>query len=178
MTPVASSPAQPSTASSQGLSWQCLAFDQLSVTQLYAWLQLRTAVFVVEQACVFQDMDGADPACHHLLAWDAAGQLLAAARLVPAGLKYPQASIGRVVTSPAARGLALGHTLMARACDELQGLWGAQPIRIGAQAHLQSFYGRHGFVTDSPPYDEDGIAHVEMLRPADPPTPPGEPHDF
>lgn len=149
----------------QGLTWQCLAFEQLSVAQLYALLQLRSAVFVVEQTCVFQDMDGADTACHHLLAWGAEGQLWATARLVPAGLKYPEASIGRVATAPAARGLKLGHPLMARACAELTGLWGPQPIRIGAQAHLQHFYGRHGFNTASEPYLEDGIAHIEMLRP-------------
>lgn len=148
-----------------GPTWHCAAFDQLTVAQLYALLQLRAAVFVVEQACVFQDMDGADAACHHLLAWGADGQLLAAARLVPAGLKCAEASIGRVVTAPGARGLKLGHDLMARACHGLQTLWGPQPIRIGAQAHLQGFYARHGFVTDSAPYDEDGIAHVEMRRP-------------
>lgn len=170
----------------QALHWQCLPFDRLSVHSLYGILQLRAEVFVVEQACVFQDMDGADAACFHLLGTDAtvspglAGcvesadsaepmpprTLLAYARLVPAGLKYAEASIGRVVTSPAARGRALGHALMVQACLQLVSLWGTQPIRIGAQAHLQVFYGQHGFVTDSPPYLEDGIPHVEMLRPA------------
>ena len=178
--------AQTCTHPPQALHWQCLPFDRLNVHSLYAILQLRAEVFVVEQACVFQDMDGADAACHHLLGTDAAASpglagcvesadsadpmpprpLLAYARLVPAGLKYTEASIGRVVTSPAARGRALGHALMAQACRQLVSLWGPQPIRIGAQAHLQAFYGQHGFVTDSPPYMEDGIPHVEMLRPA------------
>lgn len=175
--------AQTSTRPPQALHWQCLPFERLNVHSLYAILQLRAEVFVVEQACVFQDMDGADAACYHLLGTDATAlpgltegvesadpvpprPLLAYARLVPAGLKYAEASIGRVVTSPAARGRALGHALMAQACRQLVGLWGPQPIRIGAQAHLQAFYGQHGFVTDSPPYMEDGIPHVEMLRPA------------
>lgn len=152
------------------LTWVCEPFERLTPQRLYALLQLRSAVFVVEQACVFQDLDGADTACHHLMALDPHGGVLAAVRLVPEGLKYAEASIGRVVTAPQARGLKLGHELMARACRELARLWGPQPIRIGAQAHLQSFYGHHGFVTDSEPYDEDGIAHVEMLRPAPEPS--------
>ena len=148
------------------VQWRCLPFEGLSLAELYAVLQLRSAVFVVEQSCVFQDMDGFDPACHHLMGHDASGQLLAYARLVPAGVAFAQASVGRVVTAPAGRGRALGHALMAKACTALNNLWGAQPIRIGAQAHLQGFYGRHGFVIDSAEYIEDGISHVEMLRPA------------
>lgn len=164
-----------------GLTWHCLPFSQLSVSQLYAALQLRAEVFVVEQTCAFQDLDGADADCHHLLGMgvplatsDAEGHanvpsqppLLAYARLVPAGLKYPEASVGRVVTSPAARGRALGHTLMAQAYQALLALWGPQAIRIGAQAHLQPFYAQHGFATASEPYLEDGIWHVEMFKPA------------
>ena len=164
-TPVAAqSPADKPVA--VDVSWRCLPFAGLGVAELYAVLQLRSAVFVVEQACVFQDMDGLDPVCHHLLGQDASGRLLAYARLVPAGVAFAEASVGRVITAPAARGTALGHRLMAQACTQLAQLWGAQPIRIGAQAHLQSFYGQHGFVTDSAEYMEDGIAHAEMLRPA------------
>lgn len=153
------------------VQWLCLPFDRLTTHQLYAALQLRAEVFVVEQRCAFQDLDGADAACHHLLGLGLgagldAPPLLAYARLVPAGLKYPEASIGRVLTSAAARGRALGHQLVAHACQQLHTLWGPQPIRIGAQAHLQAFYGQHGFVSASPPYLEDGIPHMEMLRPA------------
>lgn len=146
------------------LNWRCLPFHAMSVAELYAVLQLRAAVFVVEQQCVFQDMDGLDPECHHLLGRDAGGQLLAYARLVPRGLAFTEASVGRVVTAPAGRGRALGHALMAEAGTVLTNLWGPQPIRIGAQAHLEGFYGQHGFVTDSAEYMEDGIPHVEMLR--------------
>lgn len=148
--------------------FRCLPFGALSSHTLYALLRLRAQVFVVEQRCVFQDMDGADADCLHLLCEASDGRLLASARLVPAGLKYAESSIGRVVSDPAARPLKLGHTLMAEAVRQLLQLWGPQPIRIGAQAHLQHFYQRHGFVTASEPYDEDGIAHVEMLRPLAP----------
>ena len=151
-----------------GLRWRCLPFDALDVHTLYRLLRLRSEVFVVEQNCVFQDMDNADAACHHLLGEQTGGQgesrLLAYARLVPAGLKFPEASIGRVVTDPAGRAAGLGHALMQSALRELQALWGPQPIRIGAQAHLEAFYNRHGFVSDDKPYVEDGIPHLEMLR--------------
>lgn len=151
--------------SSSPLTWRCLPFDALHARTLYALLQLRTEVFVVEQTCVFQDMDGADAQCFHLLGESARG-LEAYARLVPAGLKYPEASIGRVVTLPAARGGGLGHALMSEAVRALVSLWGAQPIRIGAQAHLQAFYGQHGFAPAGPLYIEDGIDHIEMVRAA------------
>lgn len=157
-------------SSVSSVAFRCLPLGAMSPHTLYALLRLRAQVFVVEQRCVFQDMDGADADCLHVLAEGPQGQLLASARLVPAGLKYAEASIGRVVSDPAARHLKLGHVLMAQAVRTVCQLWGPQPIRIGAQAHLQHFYQRHGFVTVTAPYDEDGIAHVEMLRPIVPST--------
>jgi ElaA protein len=148
------------------LTWRCLPFDALHARTLYALLQLRTEVFVMEQDCVFQDMDGADAQCFHLLGESEDNTLVAYARLVPAGLKFTEASIGRVVTLPAARGGGLGHVLMREAVRALHGLWGVQPIRIGAQAHLQAFYRRHGFEPEGAIYIEDGIDHVEMVRAA------------
>jgi len=152
----------------QGLRWRCLPFADLGVADLYRVLQLRSAVFVVEQACVFQDMDGRDPACLHLLgAAPEAGEaidLLAYARLVPAGMAFPEASIGRVATAAQVRGTRAGHALMAEAIAQVQRLWGPQPIRIGAQAHLQAFYRQHGFEPDGDLYLEDGIDHIEMRR--------------
>lgn len=148
------------------LTWRCLPFDALHARTLYALLQLRTEVFVMEQTCIFQDMDGADPQCFHLLGEQADGMLTAYARLVPAGLKFTEASIGRVVTLPAARGGGLGHVLMREAVQALHGLWGLQPIRIGAQARLEAFYRQHGFEPASAIYIEDGIDHIEMIRAA------------
>jgi len=146
------------------LNWRCLPFDALHARTLYQLLQLRTEVFVMEQACIFQDMDGADPQCFHLLGERADGSLAAYVRLVPAGLKFTEASIGRVVTRPDARGGGLGHVLVREAVRALHGLWGEQPIRIGAQARLEGFYRQHGFERASDIYIEDGIDHIEMLR--------------
>ncbi|MGE0350441.1 GNAT family N-acetyltransferase [Hydrogenophaga sp.] len=145
------------------ITWRCLPFDALHARTLYALLQLRTQVFVMEQGCLFQDMDGADAQCFHLLGESAQG-LMAYARLVPAGLKFAEASIGRVITDARARGTGLGHVLVREAVQALHGLWGVQPIRIGAQARLQAFYRQHGFEPDGEIYLEDGIDHIEMVR--------------
>jgi ElaA protein len=131
-------------------------------------LRLRSEVFVVEQNCVFQDMDGLDDQAMHLLGTqmeEGAARLVAYVRCFPAGVTFAEASIGRVVTHPSARGSGLGHVLMAEAVRALQRQWGAQPIRIGAQAHLKDFYQHHGFADVGRPYVEDGIPHLEMVRP-------------
>jgi ElaA protein len=158
-----------SVVTTQRLRWRCRPFAALKAADLYRVLQLRSAVFVVEQACVFQDMDGLDPACLHLLGAapedSEGGDLLAYARLVPAGLAFPEASIGRVATSAQVRGTRAGHALMAEAIAQVQNLWGPQPLRIGAQAHLQGFYRQYGFEPQGDLYLEDGIEHIEMLRP-------------
>jgi len=150
------------------VQWKLATFDSLTVHELYALLQLRTEVFVMEQNCAFQDMDGADDQAVHLLGTQrATGQesdpLVAYARLFPAGVKFAEASIGRVITSSAVRGQGLGHTLIARAVSSVHTLWGLQPIRIGAQARLKEYYSQHGFVDMGLPYVEDGIDHLEML---------------
>lgn len=137
----------------------------MSTVQLYAVLRLRSEVFVVEQACVFQDMDGLDQQAMHLLGMQGA-ELLACARCFHKGVTFAEASIGRVVVSPGARGGGLGHQLMAQALASLQTEWGAQPVRIGAQAHLRNFYASHGFSDVGRSYVEDGIPHLEMLRSA------------
>jgi ElaA protein len=144
-------------------AWRLARFDELTAREVYDILQLRTAVFVMEQACVFQDMDGADPDCWHLFA-RGAGQVAAYCRLVPAGVKFAEPSIGRVITSGAVRGSGMGRALMREALRQTALLWPGAAVRIGAQQRLEGFYRSLGFVTDSEPYDEDGIPHVEMLH--------------
>lgn len=148
--------------------WAFKAFDALSVSELYALLRLRSEVFVVEQNCVFLDMDNSDQQAMHLLGWtdEAEPALVACARCFGPGVKFAEASIGRVVTAPAARGGGLGHVLMREAVHALGGHWGPQAISIGAQARLQGFYEQHGFARTGEPYIEDGIPHIEMLRSA------------
>ena len=145
------------------ITWQCLAFSELTAAQLYAILQVRSEVFVVEQNCVYLDMDGADPQCLHLIAWTDDMQIAAYLRLVPPGLKFTEASIGRVITSQIARGQGIGKQLIAKGLAQIQTSYPGQAVRIGAQQYLEKFYQSFGFNTCSEMYLEDDIAHVEML---------------
>jgi ElaA protein len=140
-------------------------FQQLSPAELYAILRLRNEVFVVEQACVFQDADNKDQYCHHLMIFKNE-ELIAYARLVPAGVSYPEMSIGRVVSSPAARGTGIGRVLMNAAIENCRLLFGSGPIRIGAQAYIKTFYASLGFGETDIAYMEDGIPHLEMVMAA------------
>ena len=145
-------------------TWQFKSFSDLSNVELYALLRLRSEVFVVEQNCVFLDMDNKDQHCLHLLGWQG-NQLAACARIVPAGISFAEASVGRVVTAAFARGTGLGRELMQTALNKLYDLYGRVPVYIGAQQHLQTFYASLGFEATGQPYNEDGIMHIEMLKP-------------
>jgi ElaA protein len=144
------------------INWSSQSFNNLSNEELYAILQLRSEVFVVEQNCVFLDADGKDLYCHHLMCWQEK-KLLACARIVPAGISYSEISIGRIVSSPSARGLGIGKQLLPKAIELAYTLHGKQVIRIGAQYYLKGFYESFGFRQDSPIYLEDGIEHIEMI---------------
>lgn len=139
------------------------SFDDLSSLELYAILALRSAIFVVEQQCVYQDIDGKDLKSEHLLCF-VEGKLAGYTRLLPAGLSYEEVSIGRVVIDPAFRSFGLGKNLMQNAIVACEKLYETTAIRIGAQYYLKGFYASLGFVAQGEPYDEDGIQHVEMLR--------------
>jgi ElaA protein len=143
----------------ESLCWREEPFATLTVTELYAICVLRQRVFAVEQNCAYLDADGCDLVSRHLWA-EHEGVVHAYLRLVPAGVKFVECSLGRVVTSPEARGTGLGRELMRRGLASL----GPGPVRIGAQAYLEKFYGELGFVRVSDIYDEDGIPHVEMTR--------------
>lgn len=135
---------------------------------LYALLKLRSDIFVVEQNCVFSDMDGADSRCEHLCGHDDRGALLAYLRLLPPGVKSPEPSIGRLVVAREARQHGAGRAAMCEGIRHCGARYPQQAIYIGGQQYLEAFYATLGFVTRGAPYLEDGIAHVHMLRPAAP----------
>lgn len=141
-------------------------FHELDVNTLYDIICLRVAVFVVEQTCYYQDLDGLDqaPQTRHLMQWN--HQTLAGyARILAPGTSYPgYASIGRIANPMSHRGKGLGHRLVAEAVALCCEYWPNSPIKISAQAHLQGFYAQHGFVTASEQYLEDGIPHIAMVR--------------
>jgi ElaA protein len=167
------------------LTWRFAPFDKLTPREVHDLFQARVGVFVLEQKCVFQDVDGIDPDCWHLLGYEnrgqsrlsptensgtvpregrAGGRLIAYCRIVPPRIKFPEPSIGRVLTTAAGRRTGAGRELMREAVARTNALWPGQAIRIGAQRYLERFYGDFGFVRSSDPYDEDGIVHIEMLR--------------
>lgn len=147
------------------MNWQLKTFDTLSVTELYAILHLRSEVFVVEQQCPYQDMDYYDQQALHLCGYGHNGQLHAYTRLFAPGIKYAEASIGRVVTSPKARGKGMGRQLMEKSIAVTEEQFGKGPVRIGAQQYLQQFYTSLGFKQEGEMYLEDNIPHIIMLRP-------------
>ncbi|MEG1042082.1 MAG: GNAT family N-acetyltransferase [Pseudomonas sp.] len=147
------------------IDWICKHHSDLGKEQLYAILQLRTEVFVVEQKCAYQDVDGQDLAgdtCH-LMAWQD-DQLQGYLRLLDPESQGGDVVIGRVVITPSARGLGLGHALMENALEQAEKHWPGVPVYLSAQSHLQDYYGRYGFVVAGEEFVEDGIPHIGMRR--------------
>ena len=145
------------------LQFKLKRFNELSVTQLYQILQLRSEVFVVEQNCVYQDIDGKDEKALHLLG-EVEGKIVAYSRLFKAKDYFENASIGRVVIAAQFRAQKWGHDLMQNSISAVQSSFGMQPITISAQLYLKQFYESQGFEQVSETYLEDGIPHIEMLR--------------
>jgi ElaA protein len=148
--------------------WQWKRFGELSPAELYALLAARSAVFVVEQRCAFQDADGYDAFAWHLLGWTATGAqstLGAYLRLIEPGRKYGEPSIGRVLTIAALRCTGLGRETMREGLKRCAELYPGMPVRIAAQQRLERFYATFGFRPVSAPYEEDGILHVDMMLP-------------
>lgn len=143
------------------IHWNWFAFDELSGADVYDMLHLRQQIFVLEQTCLYPDIDGRDPKACHCLGRDANGTLLAYLRLfAPVD---GQSTIGRVVVAKQARGTGLGRELMQVGIAHSRILYPNAAIWLGAQAHLQRFYGSLGFQPISDIYDEDGIPHIDML---------------
>jgi ElaA protein len=146
------------------IRFELKSFKALSAEELYNILQLRAEVFIVEQNCPYQDVDGKDLKSHHLMGYDKNNKLIVYSRLIPAGISYDETSIGRVVSSPSVRGSGAGRVLMKEALTSMEKLFGKVPVRIGAQLYLKKFYEEFGFITEGETYLEDGIPHVIMLR--------------
>ncbi len=130
---------------------------------LYSILRLRSAIFVVEQDCVFPDMDGRDPLCEHLCGWDGV-RMVPYLRLVPRGVRTPEVALGRVVVAQGARKRGLGRAVMLEGLRHCARRYPGQPVKVSAQRHLEAFYNSLGFATVGKAYLEDGIWHVDMFR--------------
>jgi ElaA protein len=143
------------------ITWRYKNFSNLTTEELYKILQLRNAVFVVEQNSVYQDCDDKDQHSYHFMGWQQ-DVLVAYCRLIPPGIAFKEASIGRVVTAPMARGKNIGRELMTHSIKYIPELFGEHSITIGAQLYLKNFYESLGFIKTSDVYLEDGIEHIRM----------------
>ncbi len=148
------------------MKWVWMKFDQLSAHELYEIMTLRQRVFTVEQNCAYLDADGFDLNAWHLCGWENSKVkpfLCAYLRVLPANVKYPEPSIGRVVTAPEERGKGFGRAIMMEALNRIRDEFGNTQVRISAQAYLKKFYMECGFTKVRGPYNEDGIPHHEMV---------------
>ncbi|MCE4047428.1 GNAT family N-acetyltransferase [Bacillus sp. Au-Bac7] len=144
------------------MEWNLKAFNELNTVEMYTILQERTAVFVVEQNCPYLEVDGKDIESYHLFA-QLDGEIAAYARILPAGVSYKEASIGRVHVKKAYRGQGLAHDLLKKAIMFIQDDLNETAIKIQAQSHLEKFYASFGFKSISSSYLEDNIPHIDML---------------
>ena len=144
------------------MNWSTKSFAELTTLELYHILRLRAEIFVVEQDCVYQDVDNKDQDSYHVMGYEN-DVLIAYARVVKPGVSYTEVSIGRVVVAFTQRQRKLGVDLMNESIRFIETNLGKQAIRISAQSHLEKFYGSLGFDATGKKYLEDGIPHIEML---------------
>ncbi|WP_157100978.1 GNAT family N-acetyltransferase [Salisediminibacterium beveridgei] len=143
------------------MQWIVKSFEQLSASELYGILKARVDVFVVEQECAYPELDHKDQASLHLFAMEE-GEVVAYARLLPPGVSYPEASIGRVLIVKRLRNTGTGRRLMDESMRLMREKWDVQNIKIQAQDYARAFYASFGFEPVSEVYPEDDIPHVDM----------------
>ncbi len=144
------------------IKWPCKYFTELSVDELYDILQLRSEVYVVEQQCIFLEMDGIDKHCYHLFGYEQ-NKLVACCRLIAPDVVYKnKSSIGRVVNAASVRGKGIGKQMISMAIEKCKELFPSSIIKIGAQLYLKDWYGNFGFAPCGKVYLEDGIEHIHM----------------
>lgn len=148
-------------SNTENKKWILKPFNKLSTEELYGIMQLRAEVFVVEQNCVYQDVDGKDEKAYHLFV-EMDEKTVAYSRLFKPNDYFENASIGRVVVKQSYRSLNLGHDLMKRSIEAINDIFNETQITISAQLYLKKFYESHGFMQTSETYLEDDIEHIEM----------------
>lgn len=144
---------------------KCMLFSDLTCSQLYQFLKLRTDVFVVEQQCAYPELDGKDTLIdtrHLIMVEEEKGNIVAYSRCLAPSVSYSGSSIGRVVIDPNHRSKGLAKNLVRKAIDVCKTTWPESAIEIGAQYYLIAFYESFGFQAIGEPYDEDGISHIDM----------------
>jgi ElaA protein len=143
-------------------TWSVKPFSELSLMELHDLLKVRVDVFVVEQECPYEEIDGKDPECLHVIGKSEDGQVIATARIAGPGIVYPEISIGRVAVHPSHRNMRLGQKTMNVAIAYIQAKTENATVKIAAQEYLEKFYGSFGFEKISDSYLWDGIPHIDM----------------
>jgi len=144
------------------LDWTVRHYHSLNQSEIQEIFQIRETVFIVEQQCIYEDVDSLDEKCSHVIGRDNTGILVAYARILPPGLKYSAASFGRVLVVSNQRGRKVGRKLVEICIAECRKNYPASKCRISAQTYLIDFYKSFGFNTRGTPYLEDGILHIDM----------------
>jgi len=142
---------------------QVKSFQELSLEEFHDIIALRIQIFIIEQNCPYQEVDGKDKLAHHLFFKNEMDEIIAVTRILPQGISYEEVAIGRVVVHEDYRGTGLGNQLMSDSMNFVRDKYGEVPVRLSAQKHLENYYGNHGFKSTGKEYLEDGIPHVEML---------------
>jgi ElaA protein len=142
---------------------QVKSFQELSLEEFHDIIALRIQIFIIEQNCPYQEVDGKDKLAHHLFFKNEMDEIIAVTRILPQGISFEEVAIGRVVVHEQYRGTGLGNQLMADSMNFVRDKYGEVPVRLSAQKHLENYYGNHGFKSTGKEYLEDGIPHVEML---------------
>ncbi len=142
---------------------QVKSFQELSLEEFHDIIALRIQIFIIEQNCPYQEVDGKDKLAHHLFFKNETDEIIAVTRILPQGISYEEVAIGRVVVHEDYRGTGLGSQLMSDSMNFVRDKYGEVPVRLSAQKHLENYYGNHGFKSTGKEYLEDGIPHVEML---------------
>jgi ElaA protein len=162
---VMTEPQQTAAARLAQLDWRWKLFDELTGLEVYTMLGARSTVFVIEQNCLYGDIDGLDRDAWHLLVYESAEKQPALAgylRVLPPDADDADIRIGRVLTTAGFRGIGLGSAMLERSLAHIRAQWPGIPTRLHAQAHLQGFYGAFGFAPVSEIHEEDGIPHIWM----------------
>lgn len=146
--------------------WKWSRLEDFSASELHDILAVRQRVFIVEQRCAYQDADDLDHTAWHLTGRTGDAQLVVYLRVNPPGSRYADPSIGRLLTVKAMRGRRLARKALKQALEKCEKAYPGHAIRVAAQTYLETFYRQFGFRAAGAPYDEDGIAHIDMMRPA------------
>ncbi|MFT4660827.1 MAG: ElaA protein [Patiriisocius sp.] len=143
--------------------WEIRTFDEFNLEEFHDLIQLRIEVFVIEQDCPYQELDGLDKGAWHITGRDENGQYIACSRVIKGGEVYDQVSFGRVIIKEGFRGLKLGHEVVSRTMDFIKGKFPGEDVKISAQEYLLQFYELHDFVQVGEMYLEDDIPHIPMI---------------